>query len=156
MPKRLILQTRNIDDSLTEFRLRVWEGTVQHIIFRHIRLERQNRKCIVQGLANWWNIWLLLLLVYYVIAQDSYKSYTCICNFLLDIFSWRGPSSVNQSCLTLGDPRDWSTPGLPVHHQLLEFTQTHVHRVSDVVQPSHPLSSLSPPTFSPSQHQSVF
>ena len=50
--------------------------------------------------------------------------------------------SVAQSCLTLCDPMNLSTPGLPVHHQLLEFTQTHVHRVSDAIQPSHPLSSL--------------
>ena len=54
-------------------------------------------------------------------------------------------SSVAQSCPTLGDPMNHSTPGLPVHHQLPEFTQTHVHRVSDAIQPSHPLSSSSPP-----------
>ena len=65
-------------------------------------------------------------------------------------------SSVAQSCLTLCDPMNRSTPGLPVHHQLLEFTQTHVHRVSDVIQPSHPLSSPSPPAPNPSQHQSLF
>ena len=51
-------------------------------------------------------------------------------------------SSVTQSCVTLCDPMNRSTPGLPVHHQLLEFTQTHIHRVSDAIQPSHPLSSL--------------
>ena len=65
-------------------------------------------------------------------------------------------SSVVQSCPTLCDPMNCSTPGLPVHHQLLEFTQTHVHRVSDAIQPSHPLSSPSPPAPSPSQHQSLF
>ena len=54
-------------------------------------------------------------------------------------------SSVAQSCLTLCNPMDYSTPGLPVHHQLPEFTQTQVHRVSDAIQPSHPLSSPSPP-----------
>ena len=53
-------------------------------------------------------------------------------------------SSIAQSCLTLCDPMDCSTPGLPVHHQLPELTQTHVHRVSDAIQPSHPLSSPSP------------
>ena len=58
-----------------------------------------------------------------------------------------------QSCQTLCDPMNRSTPGLPVHHQLLEFTQTHVHRVSDAIQPSHPLSSPSPPAPTPSQHQ---
>ena len=62
-------------------------------------------------------------------------------------------SSVAQSCLTLCDPTNHSTPGLPVHHQLLEFTQTHVHRVSDAIQPSHPLSSPSPLVPNPSQHR---
>ena len=65
-------------------------------------------------------------------------------------------SSVTQSCPTLCDPMNHSTPGLPVHHQLPEFTQTHVHRVSDAIQPSHPLSSPSPPAPNPSQHQSLF
>ena len=65
-------------------------------------------------------------------------------------------SSVTQSCLTICDPMNCSTPGLPVHHQLLEFTQTHVHRVSDAIQPSHPLSSPSPPALNPSQHQGLF
>ena len=64
--------------------------------------------------------------------------------------------SVAQSCPTLCDPMNHSMPGLPVHHQLLEFTQTHVHRVSDAIQPSHPLLSPSPPAPSPSQHQSLF
>ena len=65
-------------------------------------------------------------------------------------------SSVAQSCPTLCDPMNRSTPGLPVHHQLLEFTQTHVHRISDAIQPSHPLLSPSPPAPNPSQHQSLF
>ena len=64
--------------------------------------------------------------------------------------------SVAQSCPTLCDPMNRSTPGLPVHHQLPEFTQTHVHRVSDAIQPSHPLSSPSPPAPNPSQHQGLF
>ena len=62
--------------------------------------------------------------------------------------------SVAQSCPTLGDPMNRSTPGLLVHHQLLEFTETHVHRVSDAIQPSHPLSSPSLPAPNPSQHES--
>jgi len=65
-------------------------------------------------------------------------------------------SSVTQSCPTLCNPMNRSTSGLPVHHQLPEFTQTHVHQVSDAIQPSHPLSSPSPPAPSPSQHQSLF
>ena len=64
-------------------------------------------------------------------------------------------SSVTQSCPTLCNPMDYSTPGLPVHHQFLEFTQTHVHQVGDAIQPSHPLSSPSPPSPNPSQHQSL-
>ena len=71
-------------------------------------------------------------------------------------FSSVQSSSVAQSCLTLCDPMNHSTPGLPVHHQLPEFTQTHVHWVSDAIQPSHPLSSPSPPAPNPSQHQSLF
>ena len=65
-------------------------------------------------------------------------------------------SSVTQSCPTLCDPMDCSTSGFPVHHQFLEFTQTHVHRIHDAIQPSHPLLSPSPPVFNLSQHQSLF
>ena len=65
-------------------------------------------------------------------------------------------SSVTQSCPTLCDSMDCSTLGLPIHHQLLEFTQAHVHRVGDAIQPSHPLSSPSPPAFNLSQHQGSF
>ena len=65
-------------------------------------------------------------------------------------------SSIAQSCPTLCDPMNRSTPGYPVHHQLLEFTQTHVHRVGDAIQPSHPPSSPSPLAPNPSQHHSLF
>ena len=65
-------------------------------------------------------------------------------------------SSVTQSCPTLCEPMNHSTPGLPVHHKLLKFTQTHVHRVGDAIQPSHPLSSPSPPAPNSSQHQGLF
>ena len=65
-------------------------------------------------------------------------------------------SSVARSCLTLYNPMNRSTPGFLVHHQLLEFTQTHVHRVGDALQPSHSLSSPSPPAPNPSKHQSLF
>ena len=64
-------------------------------------------------------------------------------------------SSVAQSCPTLCDPMNCSTPGLPVHHQLPEFTQTHVHRVGDAIQPSHSLSSPSPPAPNPSQQSTL-
>ena len=72
------------------------------------------------------------------------------------IFSELDIRSVVQSCPTLCNPMNRSTPGLPVHHQLPEFTQTHVHQVSDAIQPCHPLSSPSPPAPNPSQYQSLF
>ena len=65
-------------------------------------------------------------------------------------------SSVIQSCSTLCDPMNHNMPGLPVYHQLPKFTKTHVHRISDTIQPSHPLSSPSPPAFNLSQHQGLF
>ena len=65
-------------------------------------------------------------------------------------------TSVTQSYLTISNPMNRSTPGLPVHHQLPNFTQTHVHRVGDAIQPSHPLSPPSPPALNPSQHQGLF
>ena len=69
---------------------------------------------------------------------------------------WYQFSSVAQSCPTLCDPMDCRTPGFPVHHQFLELTQTHFHRVGNAIQPSHPLSSPSPSTFNLSQHQALF
>ena len=84
------------------------------------------------------------------------------------ILAWRIPwtedpgglqsqfSSVAQSCLTFCDTMNCSTPGLLVHHQLPEFTQTHLHQVGDAIQPSHPLSSPCPPAPNPSEHQSLF
>ena len=76
---------------------------------------------------------------------------------LFAYFRWQeSVSSVAQSCLTLCHPMDCSMPGFPVHHELPEFTQTYVHWISDNTQPSHPLSSLSPPTFNLSQHQGLF
>ena len=64
-------------------------------------------------------------------------------------------SSVTQFCLTLCDPMNRSTPGLPVHHQLPKSTQTHAHRVGDAIKPSHPLSPPSPPAPNPSQHRGL-
>ena len=76
--------------------------------------------------------------------------------YLISFYNLVQFSSVSQSCPTLCNPMNHSMPGLPVHHQLPEFTQTHVHWVSDAIQPSHPLSSPSPPAPNPSQHQSLF
>ena len=86
------------------------------------------------------------------VNTNSYK--LCIENSIY--FPISSVSSVAQSCPTLCDPMNRSTPGLPVHHQLPEFTQTHVHWVSDGIQTSHPLSSPSPPAFNLSQHQGLF
>ena len=74
----------------------------------------------------------------------------------IECFSSVQFSSVAQSCPTLCDAMNCSTPGLPVHHKLLDFMQTHVHRVSEAIQPSHPLSSPSPLAANPSQHQGLF
>ena len=76
--------------------------------------------------------------------------------FSSDILWGTQLNSTTQSCLTLCDSMDCSTPGLPVHHQLPESTQTHVHWVDDAIQPSHPLSSPSPPALNLSQHQGLF
>ena len=76
--------------------------------------------------------------------------------FLALLFTFQFSSVQSLSRVRLCDPMNHSMPGLPVHHQLPESTQTHVHRVSDAIQPSHPLSSPSPPAPNPSQHQSLF
>ena len=102
---------------------------------------------------------LLLLLSIFIEIQLIYficVSFTCTEKWFSYHFSSVQFSSVSQSCLTLCNPVKHSTPGLPVHHQLPELTQTHVHQVSDAIQPSHPLSSPSPPARNPSQHQSLF
>ena len=85
----------------------------------------------------------------------TYQFPRSLLNWFSNIYSVQF-SSVAQSCLTLCDPMNRSTPGLSVHHQLLEFTQTHVHRVSETIQQSHPLSSPSPSAPNPSQHQRLF
>ena len=105
-------------------------------------VEKREHSCTVGGNMNWYSH-------YGRWYGDSLKK--------LGIKApWVHFSSVAQSCLTLCDPMNCSTPGLPVHYQLLEFTQTHVHQVSDAIQPSHPLSSPYPPAPNPSQHQSLF
>ena len=85
-----------------------------------------------------------------VICFDYAKAFDCVDHNSVPL------SSVTQSCPTLCDPMNCRTPGLPVHHQLPEFTQTHVHRVGDAIQSSHPLSSPSLPAPNPSQPQSLF
>ena len=101
---------------------------------------------------------LLLLLYCFYVTCFWLPATMCISSSCSNriLFSSVQFSSVTQSCLTLCNPMNRSTPGLLVHHQLPEFTQTHVHRVSDAIQPSHPLLSPSPPAPNPSQHQSLF
>ena len=84
-----------------------------------------------------------------VLSYRKWQTY-----FMVDFKRFSSVQSL--SCVQLCDPMNRSTPGLPVHHQLPEFTQTHIHRVGDAIQPSHPLSSPSPPAPNPSQHQNLF
>ena len=111
-------------------------------------------------LITWRNFFMCSLSIYCKISVCS----SLLPNFLMYYFSFwfttkqHQFSSVQftQSCPALCDPMNRSTPGLPVHHQLPEFTQTHVHWVGDAIQPSHPLSSPSPPVLNLSQHQGLF
>ena len=100
--------------------------------------------------------WQSQVFVFYWSNKLLYLDYITFWDNVICSFSSVQFSSVAQSCPTLCDPMNCSTPGLPVHHQLPEFTQTHVHRVSDAIQPSHPLSSPSPPALNLSQHQGLF
>ena len=103
-----------------------------------------------------------LLLMFFLKTLMSLLSmregYHSKAQFIFTLYQIRSDQirSVAQSCLTLCDPMNRRTPGLPVHHHLPEFTQTYVHRVGDAIQPSHPLSSPSPPAPNPFQHQSLF
>ena len=116
-----------------------------HFFHQGIFLAQGSNTCLL-CLLHWWagsilvaptgNIHLQLIIIFNVISQLIYSGF----------------SSVAQSCQTLCDPMNRSTPGLPVHHQLPESTQTHVHRVGDAIQPAHPLSSSSPTAPNPSQH----
>ena len=102
-----------------------------------------------------WYLGFILLCCYFV-TKLGVPQITDRCTSMQTSLSSVQFSSVAQSCPTLCDPMNHSTPGLPVHHQLPEFTQTHLHWVSDAIQPSHPLSSPSPPAPNPSQHQGLF
>ena len=101
---------------------------------------------------------LLIIIIVVVITCNTFVVFWAKCCFYLSIYPLLSVqfSSVAHPCQTLCDPMDCSTPALPVHHQLSEVTQTHVHWVGDAIQPSHPLPSPSPPAFNLSQHQGVF
>ena len=99
------------------------------------------------GLLFFFNFYFLTVLFLFFLS---------LYNFFFFTFRSDQIRSVALLCPTLCNPMNHSTPGLPVHCQLPEFTETHVHRVSDAIQPSHPLSSPSPFAPNPSQHQSLF
>ena len=109
--------------------------------------------------------WQTTILQWKLILKNGQKNWTNTSPEKIHIWEriiWKGAehikwqfSSVAQSCPTLCNHMNCSSPGLPVHHQLLGFTQTHVHWVGDAIQPSHPLSSPSPPAPNPSQQQSI-
>ena len=107
-------------------------------------------------MAFYWS--LVFLSNFFLCILALFHSTLVICLFLSfdHFFHSVHFSSVAQSCPTLCDPMNRSTPGLPVDHQLPDFTQTHVHWVGDAIQPSHPLSSPSPPAFNLSQHHGLF
>ena len=120
---------------------------------------------------KWYFITVLISFLKWLVMSTSFCVIVVLCNIFsrktfINIFTHSVSrlfccfcipfSSVTQSCPTLCDSMNHSMPGLPVHHQLPEFIQTHVHRVSDAIQPSHPLSSPSPPALNPSQNQSLF
>ena len=114
--------------------------------------------------ARFWSTWLpskkkkhnsrVFMFTFYMINTNQYVILKLMIFIYLFCFQFSSVQSLSRARLC--DPMNFSTPGLPVHHQLPEFTQTHVHRVSDAIQPSHPLSSPSPPAPNPSQHQSLF
>ena len=105
-----------------------------------------------------WNIaaWEIRLCLLLCVKQRQYLELVVLLIIIILGVSTVKFSSLTQSCLTLRNPMNHSTPGLPVHHQLLEPTQSHVHWVGDAIQPSYPLSSTSPPTLNLSQHQGLF
>ena len=100
-------------------------------------------------------LFVLFSFVFCVFIKYIWRSFLNVVNISVKIkITWF--SSVAQSCPTLCDPMNCSTPGLPIRHQLLELTQTHVHWDDDAIQSSHPLLPPSPPTFNLSQHQGLF
>ena len=97
----------------------------------------------------------LVAIIIEAVGNDTLSS-ALFLFYILHLISSPQFSSVAQSCLSLCDPMNRSTPALPVHHPLLEFTHIHIHRVRDAIQPYHSLSFPSPPAPNPSQHQSLF
>ena len=132
-----------------------WDGVACAQFPSHSNLLLQHGSLVAfRGESIAYNIYYLAPCFFSHNNIENFFPYQFIKSFL--ILHYSCISSVTQSCPTLCDPMDCSTPDLPVHHQLLEFTQTHVHWVGDAIQLSHPLSSPSPPTFNLSQLQCLF
>ena len=139
--------------------LRLWlsreEGIGSRIWLGLLALDKTSCK-FAQGKGEN-NIWTQMWVRFTVVVTGPVSSTLLLVTFHWPVkkdFSDFRFSSAAQSCLTLCDPMDCSTPGFPVHHQFLELAETHVHRVSDAIQPSHRLLSTSPPASDLSQHQS--
>ena len=116
--------------------------------------------CIARQILNHWNTrevpeTIFLILNFMSVYLQFFSSLNIYIQAHIHIYGFK-LSSVAQSCLTLCDHMDCSMPGFPVHHQIPEPIQTHVHQVSDTIQPSHPLSSPSPLAFNLFQHQGLF
>ena len=129
---------------------KIWER--EFLVFHLYRLGEVELKMFIKQFISWERKKAKSLLCYNRFCTSFSEKLRII---ILEYFGFRitSVSSVAQLCPTLCDPMNHSTPGLPVHHHLLDFTQTHVHRVGDAIQPSHPLSSPFPPAPNPSQHQ---
>ena len=132
---RIILRKKQ----LSTFSTKEWWSTIR------------TEKCTL-----YFSVWRLLFWTEQLTGNVLFRNHNLCYRQIRQLFTSVQFSSVAQSCLTLCRPMNHHTPDLPVHHQLLESTQTHVHQVSDAIQPSHPLSSPSPPAPSPSQHQGLF
>ena len=127
-----------------------------HSISRRPAAAAQSRVCKSLTSKVWYQIECILVSVAVAVVYCELSG-LIQCKFIILQFWCKSQfSSVTQLWPTLCDPMNRSTPGLPVHHQFLEFTQAHVHWVSDAIQPSHPLLSPSPPAFNLSQHQGLF
>ena len=122
-----------------------WRWTGRPGVLQSMGSQRTGHDWVTE--LNWGRVRVDILALFLILeGRHSVFHYYVSCQFSL----------VAQSCPTLCNPMDYSTPGFPVHHQLRELTQTHVHWVNDAIQPSHPLSSPSPSTFNLSQHQDLF
>ena len=121
----------------------------------HIDFHILKNPCTLRINPTWSCCMSFLMYCWILFAKILLRNFEFIFISDIGLFSLVQFSSVTQSCPTLCDPMNRRTPGLPVHHQLPEFTQTHVHQVTDAIQPSHPLSSPSPPAPNPSQLQSL-